>query len=177
MSAHELVTPALEPTVAVVKAVRPDQLDLPTPCGNFTVRQLLDHMAGTATWLSTAGGAQGDPPESLEERYALLNTIYSDPKAWEGEISMGSAPMPAPMVGGMAIGEVVVHGWDLATATGQHPQWAPEVLAFLLEDVAKTAELGRQMEAYGKEVFVPADAPPLDRILGLTGRNPQWTAA
>jgi uncharacterized protein (TIGR03086 family) len=80
--------------------------------------------------------------------------------------------LPAPMIGGMVLAEVVVHGWDLARATGQHPVWPGELLAAVLDEVAKTAAQGREMGVYGPEVKVPDDAPVLDRILGLTGRDP-----
>jgi hypothetical protein len=59
-------------------------------------------------------------------------------------------------------------------ATGQRPGWPAELLEFVHEEVAKTAEQGRAMDVYGPAVTVPDDAPLLDRILGLTGRDPKW---
>jgi uncharacterized protein (TIGR03086 family) len=177
MAAHDLMTAALPPTLDVIRAVRPDQLDLPTPCGDFTVRDLMEHMRQTALFLLAATGtAPADPPEELAERLGLVDAAFSAPSAWEGEVSLGSGPLPAAMVGGMAVAEVVVHGWDLARATGQSPSWDAGVVAFLSEEVGKTAGLGRQMGAYGPEVKVPEDAPLLDRVLGETGRDPRWTA-
>jgi uncharacterized protein (TIGR03086 family) len=87
----------------------------------------------------------------------------------------GGDPLPAALVGGMALGEIVLHGWDLARATGQSPTWDDDVVAFLYREVERTAELGRQVKAYGPEVPVPETAPPLDRALGLSGRDPNWT--
>jgi uncharacterized protein (TIGR03086 family) len=72
----------------------------------------------------------------------------------------------------MVVGEVVVHGWDLAMATGQQPVWDDEVLAFVHKELVANVQWGRDMGVYGPEVPVPEDAPLLDRILGLTGRNP-----
>ena len=98
---------------------------------------------------------------------------WSTPQAWQGTTDMaGSGEMPAPTIGGMVLGEVVVHGWDLAHATGQHPTWDDDVLAYLHREVEASAEMGRGMGIYGPEVAVPADAPLLHRILGLTGRVP-----
>ncbi|GAA3337591.1 hypothetical protein GCM10020358_14420 [Amorphoplanes nipponensis] len=59
-------------------------------------------------------------------------------------------------------------------ATGQPVSWDEEVLGFLHDEVAKTAELGRELGEYGAETPVPPDAPVLDRMLGLTGRDPYW---
>jgi uncharacterized protein (TIGR03086 family) len=80
--------------------------------------------------------------------------------------------MPAHMIGGMVLGELVVHGWDLARATGRHSAWNEELLGFLHQEVAKTAEMGREMGVYGPEVPVADTASTLDRTLALTGRNP-----
>ncbi|AGL20234.1 TIGR03086 family metal-binding protein [Actinoplanes sp. N902-109] len=178
MAAHELISAALPPTLAVVRAVRPDQLDLPSPCGEFTVRDLIEHFRQSTLYLvSVTGDAPADPPDGLEERLALVGEVYAKPATWEGEVSFPSGPLPAATVGGMVVTEIVMHGWDLARATGQSPVWDPQVVEFLESAVGRTAGMGRKMGAYGPEVPVPADAPPLDRVLGLTGRDPQWTTA
>jgi uncharacterized protein (TIGR03086 family) len=75
----------------------------------------------------------------------------------------------------MVLGEFVVHGWDLARATGHDVTWDDTVLEFALEWLVQTAEQGRAMGVYGAAVPVPENAPVLDRLLGLTGRDPQWT--
>ena len=80
--------------------------------------------------------------------------------------------MPAAMVGGMLLGEMLVHGWDLAHATGQQSAWDNDVLEYVHREVETSAEMGRGMGIYGPAVPVPADAPLLHRILGLTGREP-----
>jgi uncharacterized protein (TIGR03086 family) len=87
----------------------------------------------------------------------------------------GPMELPASLVGGMVVGELVVHGWDLARATGKHPEWADDLLGYLHEEIAKSAEQGREMGVYGPEVAVPASSSTLDHVLGLTGRNPAWT--
>lgn len=173
---------AAPPTVTVIRGIGPDQLTAPTPCSEYDVRALIDHMLHWAPSLARAsrhsdGQAQpgGDP---LERHIELLVAAWSVPAAWHGMTSMGGPQeLPARMIGAMAVGEVVVHGWDLARATGQAVSWDEGLLDFLLDEVAKTAELGREMQAYGKEVPVPRTAPALDRMLGLTGRDPNWTAA
>jgi uncharacterized protein (TIGR03086 family) len=85
--------------------------------------------------------------------------------------------MPASLVGGMVVGEMVIHGWDLGRGTGHDPGWDDDLLIYLYEEVAKNAEYGRQIGVYGPEVPVPAGSSPLDRVLGLTGRDPAWNGA
>ena len=110
---------------------------------------------------------------------AVLDDIASSwapPGAWEGETSMGTPHMlPARVMGGMIAGELAVHGWDLAVATGQRLELPAGLLAHLHDTVFAGVERGREMGMYGPAVAVPADAPTLDRILGLTGRDPAWT--
>ncbi len=89
---------------------------------------------------------------------------------------MGSPmELPAPMIGGMVLGEFVVHGWDLARATGQEPEWDDEVLSFVYRELEMTAEQGREMGVYANRVAVPDTASLLDKLLGMTGRDPLWT--
>ena len=95
------------------------------------------------------------------------------PEAWHGTTHLGGPDgIPAATVGGMVVGEMLVHGWDLAHATGQQPSWDHDVLEFVHREVETSAELGREMGIYGPEIPVPADASLLHRILGLTGRQP-----
>ncbi|MEV4702635.1 TIGR03086 family metal-binding protein [Actinoplanes sp. NPDC049316] len=187
MREHDLLKPALGPTLAVLRAIGPDQLDLPTPCTDLTVRGLLDHLAEWAPILAAAAGSPAAPaaslrlrdePTELAEALTRLADAWSQPSAWAGTTTMGGGdPLPAAMVGGMALGEIVLHGWDLARATGRSPVWDAEVVAFLHREVERTAELGRQVKAYGPEFPVPETAPALDRALGLSGRDPNWTPA
>ena len=109
---------------------------------------------------------------------ALLDDITSSwapPSAWEGETSMGTPQtLPAPVMGAMIGGELAVHGWDLAAATGQRVELPADLLGHLHDTMFAGVEQGRELGMYGPEVAVPADAPTLDRILALTGRDPAW---
>ena len=176
MQEHELIAVATPPTLAVIRAVRSDQLTAPTPCSEYDVQGLIGHLVHWGPALARASRhSDGDAPPEAEAQIGQLVAAWSVPGAWLGTTTMGGPhEMPARMIGAMAIGEVVVHGWDLARATGQTVAWDEGLLDFLYDEVARTAELGREMQAYGAEVPVPEDAPVLDRMLGLTGRDPHW---
>ncbi|MGH3926580.1 MAG: TIGR03086 family metal-binding protein [Pseudonocardiaceae bacterium] len=180
---------AVDPVMAVVESVKPDQLELPTPCSDYDVRGLINHFAGTTRWLELMGrrlppdaddpfGANkdvmtGDWQTLLAGRVRAVATTWDEPSAWEGSIE--GAQMPATMIGEMALAELLIHGWDLAMATGQRVDYGDDAGRQVHRFAEDTAEMGRQMGAYGPEVPVPGDAPPFDRALGLTGRDPNWT--
>ncbi len=182
---------AAEAVAAVARTITDDQLTNKTPCAEYDVRALVNHLLFWGPSLAGAGRKESVPQPAATESevnlaagdwrgrlLALLDDITSSwapPSAWEGETSMGTPHMlPAPVLGDMIVGELVVHGWDLAVATGQRWELPADLLAQLHDTVRAGVEQGREMGMYGPEVAVPADAPTLDRILGLTGRDPAW---
>lgn len=191
--AAALIQPAVKSIVAVVRGIRPDQLDAPTPCPEWQVRRLLGHLAWWAPHLERAGRREtpvpvdGEAPNAdhLEVDWAgqvsgLLESLadaWSNPEAWDGEAAFAGATMPATVVGGMVLGEFVHHGWDLAAATGQHLVVDDEVAGAVYGFTAGMAEQGRQMGVYGDEVTVDVTAPPLARALAISGRDPGWRPA
>jgi uncharacterized protein (TIGR03086 family) len=179
-----------------LRAVLPEQLTAPTPCGDYDVRALIDHLAWAAVlsqraatrttfehdWssLTPAPFLDGLPVERWAAAVpAELDTAadaWADPAAWEGDTVLVSATMPAAVVGPMMLAEFVLHGWDLARAIGA-PYDVPTPLAeATLAAVSPLAQMGRDGGWYGPEVPVPADAAPFDRALGLSGRDPAWRA-
>ena len=80
------------------------------------------------------------------------------------------------MIGGMVLGELVLHGWDLGRALGLEPQWTEDVLAAALGAVEGMAAQGREMGVFGPEVPVGPDATTLDRVVAVSGRDPGWAA-
>ena len=184
--------PAVAEASRVVAGVRDEQLDGPTPCADTTVAALLDHVHGLAVGLRLAAekrptgapsaSAEGLPadwrsriPRELDE----LAVAWQDPAAWEGTSEPGGVALPATWAGRVALNEVLVHGWDLAAATGQPYAPDPAAVEACLEynhEFAAAVPEGRD-SIYGPVVDVPADAPVFDRLLGLTGRDPAWTPA
>ena len=177
--------------VQTIRAIDPAQLGARTPCSGYDVRGLANHLlfwgpsleaAARKESVSPPAGAEddvdlarGDWAAALEAQVERSVAAWSEPRAWEGTTQLGSPmELPASLIGNMVLGELVVHGWDLARATGQHLAVDDEVAEHLAEEVAKTAEQGREMGVYGPEVPVPETAPPLHRVLGLTGRDPGW---
>jgi uncharacterized protein (TIGR03086 family) len=185
-----LMADAAAPFATVVPAAARARLDAPTPCAGWDLRALVDHLLHWAPVLTAAGARAGATapaevdadlvtdgwPATLVDAVAGAARAWSVPVAWEGTVSMGGPePLPAGMVGGMVLGELVVHGWDLARTVGLDVDWPQPVAAAALEAVTGMAGQGRAMGVFGAEVPVPADASALHRALGLAGRDPAWT--
>jgi uncharacterized protein (TIGR03086 family) len=174
----------------VVAGVREDQLTGPTPCAGTPVAAMLDHLVGLtvafrlgAEKSPLAGGPSADadhlPPDwrdRLPRQLDALVAAWRQPDAWEGLTEVAGVRMPAAAMGVVALNEVLVHGWDLAAATGQEyatdPAAAQRCLEFAVELAAGAPEVRNSM--YGPEVPVPDGAPVFDRLLGRTGRDPGW---
>ncbi|WP_433008176.1 TIGR03086 family metal-binding protein [Kribbella sp. CA-294648] len=193
MHGHHLMTRAAATTAKVVSAIEPGQLAAPTPCAEYDVRSLINHLLFWGPSLEAAARKEALMPPAAAENDIDLTTgdctvdlatqlrqtadAWSDPAAWEGLTPLGGQNSPAPLIGGMILVEFVVHGWDLARATGQDVSYDDEVLDFVHTETVGHAPFGREMGLYGPEVPVPSTAALLDRTLGLTGRNPHWTRA
>ena len=93
---------------------------------------------------------------------------------WERSIDVMGTPTPAADIAGLIIAEMVLHGWDLATATGQKFEVGDAAAAAALRAVTDNAEMFRQYQGFADPVDVPSSAPALDRVLGLSGRDPSW---
>jgi uncharacterized protein (TIGR03086 family) len=172
---------------ALVLAVPDDALSRPTPCRDYTVGDLLDHISGFAVGIGAAGrkDVQGMRPPSpgrsadLGDRWrtripaelVALATAWDDPAASEG-MTGGPLDMPAEVAALVGVEELCIHGWDLARALGQPFD-------------ATSAELdviARFFSQFGPDQRGSAYAPPvatsatdrLTRAIAGSGRDPNW---
>jgi uncharacterized protein (TIGR03086 family) len=189
----DLLAAVLADLAPVVGAITADQLDGPTPCSEYDVRQLRDHVLG---WLTVFAAGYADPdgqaPQASLDGYtapadaaaevtraAGTMTAALRDGAAERPLRLGEAAMPGEMALGMILWEYQMHGWDLARATGQ--DWSPpaaaaeESLGFAPGML--TPDYQGEGKAFAPRVSVPGQAPPLDRLLGLSGRDPAWKPA
>ncbi|MGQ5263224.1 TIGR03086 family metal-binding protein [Micromonospora sp. ZYX-F-536] len=181
----DLLAAAAPRTVDVVRGIGDDQLDLPTPCRDYTVRDLLNHLIEVVVNFQALAEKRSvewaDKPDHLvdgwrdrfEAETGRLVAAWSDPSTLEG-VSPGMG-MPQTVIGGMALLDLTVHGWDLAVATGQPYEPAPEAVAELRGLVEGLAPTARRMGVFADPVPTSSvDLPDLDHLLAQTGRPPTW---
>ena len=189
---HLDLTPATETLAHVVAGIGDDQLGAPTPCRGVTVAGLLDHIDGLSLAFTAAAakdlGAGGKPPSAdgsrlgpewrtrIPGRLARLAAAWQEDAAWAGMTRAGGIDLPAEIAATVAIDELVVHGWDLAMATGLNFAADETMLnaAYGFAQGAVARDPGGSPGLFGPPVAVPDDADLLDRLLGLTGRDPAW---
>jgi uncharacterized protein (TIGR03086 family) len=167
-----------------------DTLEAPTPCGEWDLRTLLNH---TILWTSYSAERRAhgesvaedlmnkdftaDPGfrEDYSQQISKAVSAWKDPQAWAGERSVMGDATPAADVGAMLLMEMVLHGWDVARATGQEYR-ADDAVAAALEDIVQAqAELFRKYQGFADAIETPDDATAFDRALSLSGRDPNWT--
>ncbi|MCO6010489.1 TIGR03086 family metal-binding protein [Actinoallomurus purpureus] len=186
--------PAAKRMSELLAAVPGDRLTAPTPCADYTLADLIDHVGGLSIGLAasarkdlgplTSGGGSGDAARlgadwraRIPEDLAALAEAWRDPDAWQGMTQAGGVTLPADVMGGVVLDELVVHGWDVARSIGRPYDCDDrEVDACLrfVSTVATPDPIAAAKGPFGPVAEVPADASPLDRLLGLTGRDPSW---
>jgi uncharacterized protein (TIGR03086 family) len=187
--------PTTDALTAIVRGTTDAQLGDPTPCPDYTVGDLVDHIGGLALAFTLSarkedipgGGNPSADGSRLEdgwrERIAAqldeLGRAWLDPAAYDGLTQAGPIELPAPVAALVAIDEVTVHAWDLAVATGQAYDADPAAVeaAASFASSFEPPEDGPADDGglFGPPVEVPWDAPALDRLLGATGRDPRWS--
>jgi uncharacterized protein (TIGR03086 family) len=189
MNLHAEMTDAADAAARTVAGVDAAQFGRPTPCSDWDVRTLLNHLIVWTSYSLEArahGESVGqdvidrdfaaDPGFAADYRAQLDRalTAWSDPATWEGSLTIMGSATPAADVAALNIAEMVLHGWDLGTATGQAYTVSEPAAAAALRAVEANADLFRQYKGFAEPVQVPADAPLLDQLLALSGRDPAW---
>ena len=180
---------AAETARVVAGAAKTASLDQPTPCPDWDLRTLLNH---TILWTSYSAErrAHGESvaeelmskdftaePGYAEAYQAQLDRAvqaWSKPEAWAGDRSVMGSATPAADIAAMLIMEMVLHGWDVAKATGQDYHCDGELAQAVLGTVRAQGDMFRQYEGFAAIVPVPDDATAFDRALALSGRDPAW---
>ena len=183
----------------VIAGVRPEQLTDPTPCTDMNVRALLAHLSGVLDRVAALGNG--------EDPFAVTETPVADDRwadawkesarraadAWSDDAVL-ERPMALPWIEGSGaevlasyFSELTVHTWDLATATGQQPDWDDTVVAAALEarqilpaenrralyeEISTAMGLDEIAVPFAEAVPIPDDAPAIDRLVAWNGRDP-----
>ncbi len=190
------LTPTCDRARDVLANVHDDHLGRPTPVG-MTVGQVVQHLLGLSVAFRDAAAKLDNantstPPSPATEPVPAdwrertdaglreLAEAWLDSSAWTGMTRAGGVDLPGEVCGLVALDEVLLHGWDVARATGQ--SYAPgdaeteAVRPIVTPDPSAPDGSGRE-GLFGAVVEVPADAPAFDQVLALAGRDPRWSAS
>ena len=166
-----------------VKGVSADDLSKPTPCSEFDVRALLNHMIGGLDMLTQAAEGresampegdqfENDPAAEYDKRRtALLESLRAEgvlDQNWQ----MPFGALPGSMMASIALWENLTHAWDVAKATGQDTTLPDDLVAQATEIVKPMDQMIRMPGVCGPAVSVPDDASAQDKLIAFLGRQP-----
>jgi uncharacterized protein (TIGR03086 family) len=189
--------PAARRLADLVANAKDDALDRPTPCPAYKLGDLIEHVGGMALAFAAAGRKErnaytemagaGDASrlgddwrERIPRDLTALAQAWAEPEAWTGMTRIAGDDTPAAVVGLVLADELAVHGWDVARATGQAYACEPDILEaalkFLQMFASPEAPAGPEV-AFGPARILLEEAPPLDRVVAMAGRDPGWSPA
>ena len=162
----------------VVSGIDPDDLDRPTPCSGFTVRGVLEHMIGGATAFAAAyRGRPADEPDlsdplaTFTPTLADLGGAMSAPGALDQTVQAPFGAVPGDTFARFVVLDGLVHGWDLATATGQPYEPSDELVAEVEAFARDAVDPLRDGDTFAAALEPPEGASPIERLVAYTGRR------
>lgn len=152
-------------------------LTVPTPCTDWQLRDLLNHMLETQRYFVSAGRGESasppgqTPPDLLSDSPAAdFDRARAELIAVFGQAGVIEKTMPAL---GIAFADALLHGWDVARATGQDPTMPDGLAAAAYQVIHGRFTEEQRQGVFAPEVPVPDDASAQDRLLAYTGRDPR----
>jgi uncharacterized protein (TIGR03086 family) len=164
----------------VLVNVNPDQLGAATPCSEWTVNDLIEHVIGGNEHVGPWSGSAEEPPARPDDLVAAhraaaaaAHQVFAGPDGMTTLFKLPFGEIPGQMFIGMRTSDVLTHAWDLAAATGQSTDLDPELAAEQL--AAVRAFVGPQFRGqgmpFGDEQQCPPDRAPADQLAAFLGRT------
>ena len=164
----------------VISGVSPGQYADKTPCAEWTVRQLLEHMIGVVDGLGRAAAGEAptpftladDPAAQFDEAAAAALAAWRTPGVLDRVVDAGPGPMPGHVLAGINLLDTATHSWDLATATDQPAELPEPVAVAALETSAMIVSPELRPGRFGPEQAAPDGASTTARLVAFLGRTP-----
>lgn len=164
----------------VVAGVRPDQYDDKTPCAEWNVRDLLEHMIGVVDGLGAAVSGRvpepfslsSDPAAQLHAAATSAMAGWRTPGVFDRMVDAGPGPLPGRALASINLLDTATHTWDLATATGQPAALPDDLAAAALEASRAIVNAELRPGRFGPEVPAAAGATPTEALVAFLGRTP-----
>ena len=164
-----------------------DRWSAPTPATEWSVRDLVNHVAGEQLWAPPLmagatieevgdrfdGDVLGsDPVARWRDSVEAASAAFAEPGALQRTVHLSFGDLPAEEYVWQMVSDLHLHAWDLATALGEDDRIDPEAVGALLEVLSAQEEMLRGSGVYGDHLPVPDDADDQVRLLALVGRRP-----
>ena len=177
---------ALEATRRLVAGVTGGQWSLPTPCEDWNVRYLVNHMVTGNWWAAELGAGRtiedvgdrldgdilgDDPLEAYDRSATAAQAAFDAPGAMDAPCAVSYGPVPGSVFAGHRFVDVLIHGWDLAVATGQSTELDPELVDACWVVLKPQLERLQGGGSFGRQIDVSDDADPQIRLLAALGRR------
>jgi uncharacterized protein (TIGR03086 family) len=168
---------------AVLQRLTEADLSRPTPCTEYTVGDVGQHLVRSMVLLASVADEQIGTPVagSLDTTGSLDVTVAATAEAalaaWrhrglDGSVAVGRSVLPASVAVEIIPLELLVHGWDIAHATGQHIDVTPEVAGYVLDRARELITADKRGRSFAAELPAEAAATTLQRLIAFTGRAP-----
>jgi len=179
---------ALEATGKVVAGIDASRWGAPTPCSDWTVRELLDHVVSGNWWAAAlSAGATiaqvgtrldgdvlgADPTRAYERSAEAAGAAFDAPGALDAPCAVSYGPVPGAVYAGHRFIDVLVHGWDLAVATGQDAAVDPALAEECWAVVEPQLDMLRGSGMFGDAPAIVTTQGPVTRLLTALGRAPR----
>ncbi len=170
-------------TDRVVAAVRPDQLADPTPCADWRVRDVINHLVtGNLLFAATVAGTErpdrsrdhlgDDPLGAFRASVSQLSEAFAKHDVLSGTYATPVGEGPGAQLVQMRLAELIVHGWDIAKATGQSTDFDPALVAVARRGYEHAPVLPRgEGKPFREAKPEPAGATDADRLAAFLGRQ------
>ena len=183
MDPHAL-SQAQQVATDVLANVSADRMDRPTPCANWNLGQLIDHLVGAQKWASggitggemegAEGVCEGDFQAAFAEAAQATLDAFNEDGAMDRTVNPGFGDMPASALLGLAVTDTLTHAWDVARATGQNTDLAPELYEQVLASAHQAIPQSFRTEdgsLFGPEQPAPENADNATRLAAFLGRR------
>jgi uncharacterized protein (TIGR03086 family) len=182
----ELHAQALDATGRIVDAVPADRWHAAAPCGGWDARELVNHVVAGNWWAAELAAGRtidevgsrldgdllgDDPAAAYADSAAAAAAVFRRPGALDAPCAVSYGPVPGSVYAGHRFFDVLIHGWDLATATGQDYQLDPDLMQACRQIIEPQLEAFRGAGALGPALAVPASASAQTRFLALLSRT------
>lgn len=177
---------ALDATRRFVAGIGSEQWDQPTPCEGWSVRELLNHIVAGNLWAAELGNGRtidevgdaldddvlgADPLGAYDRSAEAAAGVFEAPGALDRPCAVSYGPVPGSVYAGHRFLDVLIHGWDLAAATGQPTDLDPRLVEACWDVITPQLSMLQASGAFGADHRQSAATDPQSSLLAALGRS------